>query len=101
MAPGAGRPHPGFGSRTQRPIPGIGALVIRRVVFDLGGTLVQAERLTALSCARSAVELCSDGPRESEVAGAFLIEQALVASQSRPPRQVHPAQRSTRTRSLD
>ena len=34
--------------------------MIRAVIFDLDGTLVQTERLKALSYARAAVELCPD-----------------------------------------
>ena len=34
--------------------------MIRAMVFDLDGTLVQTEKLKALSYAREAVEICPD-----------------------------------------
>ena len=37
--------------------------MIRAMIFDLDGTLVQTERLKALSYARAAVELCPDDIR--------------------------------------
>jgi beta-phosphoglucomutase-like phosphatase (HAD superfamily) len=41
------------------------------MIFDLDGTLVQTERLKALSYARAAVELCPDDLREGDVVEAF------------------------------
>jgi beta-phosphoglucomutase-like phosphatase (HAD superfamily) len=41
------------------------------MIFDLDGTLVQTERLRALSYARAAVELCQDEIRASDVVEAF------------------------------
>lgn len=41
------------------------------MIFDLDGTLVQTERLKALSYARAAVELCPYGLSEAEVVEAF------------------------------
>ncbi len=44
------------------------------VIFDLDGTLVQTEKLKAISYARAAVELCPRSPRgidEKEVIEAF------------------------------
>ncbi len=41
--------------------------MIRAMIFDLDGTLVQSERLKALSCARAVVELCSDEISETAV----------------------------------
>ena len=45
--------------------------MIRAMLFDLDGTLVQTERLKALSYARAAVELCPDALSETEVVEAF------------------------------
>jgi len=45
--------------------------MIRAMIFDLDGTLVQTERLKALSYARAAVELCPSEINESEVIEAF------------------------------
>jgi len=45
--------------------------VIRALVFDLDGTLVQTERLKALSYARVAVELCPHALSAAEVVEAF------------------------------
>jgi len=45
--------------------------VIKAMVFDLDGTLVQTERLKALSYARAAVELCPRALGEREVIEAF------------------------------
>jgi len=45
--------------------------MIRAMIFDLDGTLVQTERLKALSYARAAVELCPHTLSEAEVAEAF------------------------------
>jgi beta-phosphoglucomutase len=45
--------------------------MIRAMIFDLDGTLVQTERLKALSYARAAVELCADEIDEQEVIEAF------------------------------
>jgi len=45
--------------------------LIRAMIFDLDGTLVQTERLKALSYARAAVELCPDELTEEEVVDAF------------------------------
>jgi len=41
------------------------------MIFDLDGTLVQTERLKALSYARAAVELCPIQLSEAEVLEAF------------------------------
>jgi len=41
------------------------------MIFDLDGTLVQTERLKALSYARAAVELCPHAISEAEVVEAF------------------------------
>lgn len=45
--------------------------MIRAVIFDLDGTLVQTEKLKALSYARAAVELCPAEIGEEEVIEAF------------------------------
>jgi beta-phosphoglucomutase len=45
--------------------------MIRAIVFDLDGTLVQTERLKALSYARAAVQLRSQDFTEAEVVEAF------------------------------
>ena len=45
--------------------------MIRAMIFDLDGTLVQTERLKAFSYARAAVELCPHTLSEAEVAEAF------------------------------
>lgn len=45
--------------------------MIRAMVFDLDGTLVQTERLKALSYARAAVQLCPHDLSEAEVVEAF------------------------------
>jgi len=45
--------------------------VIRAMIFDLDGTLVQTERLKALSYARAAIELCPRDITEEEVLEAF------------------------------
>jgi len=45
--------------------------MIRAMIFDLDGTLVQTEQLKALSYARAAVELCPDEIRENDVIEAF------------------------------
>ena len=45
--------------------------MIRAMIFDLDGTLVQTERLKALSYARAAVELCPHTLGEGEVVEAF------------------------------
>ena len=45
--------------------------MIRAMIFDLDGTLVQTERLKALSYVRAAVELCPDTIDEAEVMEAF------------------------------
>jgi len=45
--------------------------MIRAVVFDLDGTLVQTERLKALSYARAATELCPGCASEQEIIEAF------------------------------
>jgi len=45
--------------------------MIRAVVFDLDGTLVQTERLKAISYARAAVALCPYSVGEDEVIEAF------------------------------
>ncbi len=41
------------------------------MIFDLDGTLVQTERLKAISYARAAMELCPDEIREDDVIEAF------------------------------
>ena len=45
--------------------------MIRAMIFDLDGTLVQTERLKAISYARAAVELCPFDISEEEVLDAF------------------------------
>jgi HAD superfamily hydrolase (TIGR01509 family) len=45
--------------------------MIRAMIFDLDGTLVQTEKLKAISYARAAVELCPYTIQESEVIEAF------------------------------
>lgn len=45
--------------------------MIRAMIFDLDGTLVQTERLKALSYARAAVELCPSDVSEVDVVEAF------------------------------
>lgn len=45
--------------------------MIRAMIFDLDGTLVQTERLKAQSYARAAVELCPHDIHESDVIEAF------------------------------
>lgn len=45
--------------------------MIETMIFDLDGTLVQTERLKALSYARAAVELCPHEITEKEVVNAF------------------------------
>jgi len=45
--------------------------VVKAMIFDLDGTLVQTEKLKALSYARAAVELCPREIDESEVIEAF------------------------------
>jgi beta-phosphoglucomutase len=45
--------------------------MIRAMIFDLDGTLVQTERLKALSYARASVELCPRQISEAEVVEAF------------------------------
>lgn len=45
--------------------------MIRAMIFDLDGTLVQTERLKALSYARAVVELCPHDIREKSVLDAF------------------------------
>jgi HAD superfamily hydrolase (TIGR01509 family) len=46
-------------------------MVIRAMIFDLDGTLVQTERLKALSYARAAVELCPYDVSEEDVVEAY------------------------------
>jgi beta-phosphoglucomutase len=45
--------------------------MIRAMIFDLDGTLVQTEKLKALSYARAVVELCPHQIREAQVIEAF------------------------------
>lgn len=45
--------------------------MIQAMIFDLDGTLVQTEKLKALSYARAVIELCPDKVSESEVVEAF------------------------------
>lgn len=45
--------------------------MIRAMIFDLDGTLVQTERLKALSYAHAAIELCPRDVAESDVLDAF------------------------------
>ncbi len=45
--------------------------MIEAVIFDLDGTLVQTERLKAISYARAAVELCPNTLQEKQVIEAF------------------------------
>lgn len=48
-----------------------GEVVIKAFIFDLDGTLVETERLKAISYARAAVELCPDCTTEDEVIAGF------------------------------
>lgn len=45
--------------------------MIESMIFDLDGTLVQTEKLKALSYARAVLELCPDEIQEDEVISAF------------------------------
>jgi HAD superfamily hydrolase (TIGR01509 family) len=45
--------------------------MIQAIIFDLDGTLVQTERLKAISYARAAVDLCPHDLRETDVIDAF------------------------------
>ena len=45
--------------------------MIRAMIFDLDGTLVQTEKLKAISYARAAVELCPHDLNEDDVGEAF------------------------------
>ena len=45
--------------------------MIRAMIFDLDGTLVQTERLKAISYARAALELCPRDLTETEVIEGF------------------------------
>ena len=45
--------------------------MIQAMIFDLDGTLVQTERLKAISYAQAAVELCPDALTEAQVIEAF------------------------------
>ncbi len=45
--------------------------MIKAVIFDLDGTLVQTEKLKAISYAQAAVKLCPAGVKEEEVIDAF------------------------------
>ena len=45
--------------------------MIRAIIFDLDGTLVQTERLKAFSYARAVVELCPEDLSETDVVEAF------------------------------
>jgi len=45
--------------------------MIQAVIFDLDGTLVQTEKLKAMSYARAAVKLCPRRVNEEEVVEAF------------------------------
>ncbi|MFQ5942846.1 MAG: HAD family hydrolase [Anaerolineales bacterium] len=45
--------------------------MIRAMIFDLDGTLVQTEKLKAISYARAAVELCPDDLHEDQAIEAF------------------------------
>ena len=45
--------------------------MIQAMIFDLDGTLVQTEKLKAISYARAAVELCPHHLTEAEVIEAF------------------------------
>jgi HAD superfamily hydrolase (TIGR01509 family) len=49
----------------------VGKLVIKAMIFDLDGTLVQTERLKALSYARAAIELCPYSLSERDALAAF------------------------------
>jgi beta-phosphoglucomutase len=46
--------------------------MIRAMIFDLDGTLVQTERLKAISYARAAMELRPDAVTEEAVLAAWL-----------------------------
>ncbi len=45
--------------------------MIRAMIFDLDGTLVQTEKLKALSYAKAVVDLCPDEVQEAEIIEAF------------------------------
>ena len=45
--------------------------MIRAMIFDLDGTLVQTEKLKALSYAKAVVDLCPEEVQEAEVIEAF------------------------------
>ncbi|MBS3751248.1 MAG: HAD hydrolase-like protein, partial [Anaerolineales bacterium] len=45
--------------------------MIESMIFDLDGTLVQTEKLKALSYAQAVLELCPDEIQEDEVISAF------------------------------
>ena len=45
--------------------------MIKAMIFDLDGTLVQTERLKALSYARAAMELCPYSLSEADAVAAF------------------------------
>ena len=51
--------------------------MIRAMIFDLDGTLVQTEKLKALSYAKAALELCPHDISEEEVLAEFKIVVGL------------------------
>ena len=53
--------------------------MIRAMIFDLDGTLLQTERLKAISYAKAAVELCPYSITEDQVMEVFRIRW-LIAS---------------------
>lgn len=65
--------------------------MIRAMIFDLDGTLVQTEKLKALSYARAAVQLCPRDITEAEVIEMPSTLSLLVMTWST----VSPTQKST------
>lgn len=55
--------------------------MIKAMIFDLDGTLVQTEKLKALSYAKAAVEICPQDIREQQVLEAFKQVVGLPRSQ--------------------
>jgi phosphoglycolate phosphatase-like HAD superfamily hydrolase len=56
--------------------------MIQAIIFDLDGTLVQTERLKAISYARAAIELCPRVLTEAEVIEGF---KAVFAQKAERP----------------
>ena len=57
---------------------------VQAMTFNIDGTLVQTERLKAISHARAAVALCPDKITEEEVVGAFKQVVGLARSEVAP-----------------